>query len=143
MNISVQKQELVTVPKALLLVVCDLAANHVADIQTGLEDGTYFEIENEGIGEKNDVLLKVIESINQPVCEQNDGEHEVSYAYPSSPLAIQLGYSGTGCFVFSKRGQTLPFTAKSDALVWASLSGTRPMRWSIDHPANQHLASAQ
>lgn len=66
-------------------------------------------------------------------------EHVIGYAYPSSPLAKQLGYAKTGCFTIEVAGKTTPAMSYSDAKASVGRLGTVPGRWSWDHPSNSHL----
>lgn len=66
-------------------------------------------------------------------------EHVIGYAYPSSPLAVQLGYSKSGCFTVEVAGKTTPAKSYGDAKASVGRLGTVPGRWSWDHPCNSHL----
>ena len=48
------------------------------------------------------------ESENTGVRLAGSVEHVIGYAYPSSPLAVQLGYSKSGCFTVEVAGKTTP-----------------------------------
>ena len=63
------------------------------------------------------------------------GQHELSYAYPSSPHACKAGMTAEGCYmvIFADRG--LAFLT----LAAAAKAGTAPGRWSIDHPLNKQI----
>jgi hypothetical protein len=65
------------------------------------------------------------------------GEHVISWAYPSSPRAVALGFPGAGCYVLRVHGEDphgYDLYATCVAVVGAL--GTNPGRWSMDHPAH-------
>lgn len=68
-------------------------------------------------------------------------EHEIGYAYPSSTLAAQLGYSKSGCFTVQVAGEVSPAKSYPEAKAAVQRLGTVPGRWSWDHPQNSHLAT--
>ncbi len=67
------------------------------------------------------------------------GEHVISYAYPSSDVAKQLGQAERGCFVVRLVGETFAHATYSACVAHVVPLGTRPGRWSMDHAWNQHL----
>lgn len=64
------------------------------------------------------------------------GEHLISYAYPTSPLAKQLMRSSSGCYAVQTHGAASAFGSYGDALSYAATLKTAPQRWSMDHPFN-------
>lgn len=65
--------------------------------------------------------------------------HIISYAYPTSTVALQLKMP-KGCYVLEIEGQpTKGFPTLNDALAVVP-EGSEPGRWSIDHPANHLFA---
>ena len=67
------------------------------------------------------------------------GEHVIGYAYPSSTTARYLGKGEIGCFVVHVVGNMTAHPNYSDCVAQVKTLGTRPGRWSMDHPWNQHL----
>lgn len=65
--------------------------------------------------------------------------YEIAYSYPSSDHAKKCGFTDSGCFVVSIKNEITGFAALEDAENFASMSGLKPGRWSIDHPDNKHL----
>lgn len=70
-----------------------------------------------------------------------DGEHTISYAYPSSPRAEQLGMGRSGCHVIETANVMKGYSNLQAAVDDAKKGGTAPTRWSIDHPENSHLTA--
>lgn len=71
------------------------------------------------------------------VCNLDPHEHEIGYAYPSSDHASRLHHSKTGCFTLKTCELELPFSSFQLAAKKAEELGTKPGRWSWDHPLNQ------
>lgn len=67
------------------------------------------------------------------------GEHLIVYAYPSSPRACRLKRGETGCYVVEAAGTEIPLPSYGEALERAMTLGTKPQRWSMDHPLNAHF----
>lgn len=67
------------------------------------------------------------------------GEHVIGYAYPGSDTATKLGQATTGCMVVWLVGETHAHANYNACIDHVSALGTRPGRWSMDHPWNQHL----
>lgn len=63
-------------------------------------------------------------------------EHEISFAYPSSPAATRFGFGEQGCYTIKVGKDEKALTSLSLALKHAESLGSRPSRWSIDHPLN-------
>jgi hypothetical protein len=66
------------------------------------------------------------------------GEHVIAYAYPNSTTARKLGQQH-GCFAVHLVGDVIGHGTYTDCVAHVSTLGTRPARWSMDHPWNQHL----
>jgi hypothetical protein len=64
-------------------------------------------------------------------------EHEIAYAYPTSPSSVKHGFGKEGCYTIKVGDQQEAFLKKKDALQHAAKLGTTPGRWSIDHPSNR------
>ena len=62
--------------------------------------------------------------------------YELSFAYPSSPLAKQVGKQKTGAYVLEHNGNHQAFDFLDDAARAAEQTGDRPGRWSVNHPLN-------
>lgn len=67
------------------------------------------------------------------------GEHCISYAYPTSPAATALGYGARGCWLIEVRGKEWAVESEADALNAVKKLGTTPSRWSRDHHENIKL----
>ncbi len=67
------------------------------------------------------------------------GEHVIGYAYPTSTTATFLGKGKIGCFVVHRVGNMTAHPNYADCVAFVKTLGTRPGRWSFDHPWNQHL----
>jgi hypothetical protein len=72
----------------------------------------------------------------------NDGEHVISYAYPSSPHAEALGQGQRGCYVVRVVGDTVAHATYCACIAHVESLGTAPGRWSMDHPAHAHTLPA-
>lgn len=66
-------------------------------------------------------------------------EHEISYAYPTSPNAAKAGFAQTGCFVYQSGEAFHGLSTFGDAKTFALIAGTTPGRWSLDHPKNARM----
>ncbi len=67
------------------------------------------------------------------------GEHVIGYAYPTSTNATFLGKGKTGCFVVHVVGNMTAHPNYADCVALVKTLGTRPGRWSIDHPWNHRF----
>ena len=63
-------------------------------------------------------------------------EHELSYAYPTSPAACKHGFARTGCFLLRIGKQVRSFATKVEAIAHIQANCTIPSRWSMDNPLN-------
>ena len=72
-----------------------------------------------------------------------DGEHKISYAYPSSPNATRLGRGKSGCYVIEVGGKAEAADSYEQAAGKAQALATAPNRWSMDHPLNASFLVAQ
>lgn len=64
------------------------------------------------------------------------GEHLISYAYPTSPLATRLKCASCGCYAVQTHDAAAAFPSYRDALTHVEQLKTSPQRWSMDHPLN-------
>lgn len=64
--------------------------------------------------------------------EPSSNEHEIGYAYPSSPAATRHGFGKQGCYTIKVGNTQDAFATKDQALQQAVCLGTTPGRWSID-----------
>lgn len=71
---------------------------------------------------------------------QAKNEHEIAYAYPTSPSATEHGFGKEGCYTVKTIGKQEAFLKKSQAVQHVAQLGTTPGRWSIDHPLNNQAA---
>lgn len=63
-------------------------------------------------------------------------QHQIGYAYPSSPIACSLKRAATGCHYVQTSVELTGHDTYAEALATAAAHGTAPHRWSMDHPAN-------
>ena len=65
------------------------------------------------------------------------GFHYVGYAYPTSTMASRLNRAKDGCWFLRVEGRPdAGFSSRENAVAAAAAAGTKPDRWSVDHPAN-------
>jgi len=70
-------------------------------------------------------------------------QHYIGYACPTSEIARRCKKYHEGCFFVADTNFTnsqdahTPFNTYEEALAYAKTKGTRPNRWSLDHPANK------
>lgn len=69
-------------------------------------------------------------------------KHHIGYAYPTSDIATQLKFRD-GCFYYESGLTTIGFSSYQEALEHATVVGTNPSRFSMDHPKNQHFLYRQ
>lgn len=67
------------------------------------------------------------------------GEHVIAYAYPNSTTARAFGCAERGCFVVHLVGEMFAHTTYACCVAHVVPLGTRPGRWSMDHPWNHRL----
>jgi hypothetical protein len=67
------------------------------------------------------------------------GEHVIAYACPHSATARLLGQQESGCFVVHLVGDAHAHATYKGCVEQVTTLDTRPARWSMDHPWNQHL----
>ncbi len=67
------------------------------------------------------------------------GEHIIGYAYPGSDTARALHHELNGCYVVWLVGQMHAHPNYASCVAQVSALGTRPGRWSADHPWNQRF----
>ena len=63
-------------------------------------------------------------------------EHEIGYAYPSSPSAVKCGFARRGCYTVKVGKSERGVATLAQARQHANELGTSPGRWSIDHRLN-------
>jgi hypothetical protein len=89
------------------------------------------------------IIPKVVATRAGDYTDPGAGEHVISYAYPSSPRAEALGHGQSGCYVVRVAGAGAVARASyQDCLAHVEPLGTRPGRWSMDHPAHAHMLPA-
>ncbi len=71
------------------------------------------------------------------VTQPKRGEHLISYAYPTSPVAVRLKRAREGCYAVTTDMAALPFPSYREALDHVETLKTTPQRWSMDHPLNR------
>ena len=69
-------------------------------------------------------------------CKAVTAEHLLTYAYPMSPRAKELGFNAQGCYVIELAGSATATGTYAEAKAAVSKLGTVPGRWSMDHPDN-------
>ena len=62
------------------------------------------------------------------------GEYQVGYAYPTSPMARRLCRWRVGGYYVQTKAQLLGFDTLPAALCHAGSSKLQPNRWSVDPP---------
>lgn len=65
-----------------------------------------------------------------------EGQHRISYAYPTSPSACRHGRGADGTYVVATAAGETPVPDYAAALENIQRLGTVPNRWSMDHPEN-------
>lgn len=77
----------------------------------------------------------------KPATTPSAGEHLIAYAYPSSPRATSHKLGKVGCYVVQTDTNEVPQPTYGEALAHAQALGTKPQRWSMDHPMNARFLS--
>lgn len=67
------------------------------------------------------------------------GEHVIGYAYPGSDTARTLNKDRSGCYVVWLVGEVHAHPNYDACVAQVAALGTRPGRWSADHPWNQQF----
>lgn len=60
--------------------------------------------------------------------------HYILYAYPGSSMAIRHGFAETGCYSLESNLMKTYYPTYESVVEAALLLGTKPERYSMDHP---------